>query len=143
MTFTTRSNNTSFGYEVLKNLGARSINIAISSAVGSAYVGTESINICIRYAGIASDSVIIRLGQLQMTYYIKSIYGITPLGITQTVILNSDRQFGFVSGIPMTASEYSATITSLPVGFTVNMCAYKAGKIVCVMLAAKVFALAG
>jgi hypothetical protein len=142
MTSTIRSNNTGFGYEVLKNIGVGSTNIAIRSAAGSAYVSTESTNICIGHAGVASDNAIICLRQSQTTCYIKGIYGITPSGITQTEILNSNGQLGAVSSTPVTASEYSATInTSSPPGFTMDMWAYKAGKIVCVTLAATVFAL--
>jgi hypothetical protein len=66
------------------------------------------------------------------------------LGTTQTVILNSNGQLGSVSGTPTTVSEYTATInTSSPVGFTVDMHAYKVGKIVYVTLLATVFSLAG
>jgi hypothetical protein len=60
----------------------------------------------------------------------------------QTVILNSDGQLGSVSGTPATASEYSATISTIsPIGYTVDMQAYKVGKIVTVNLAATTFAL--
>jgi hypothetical protein len=144
MSSTAGSNNTTFGYEALKNLGAGSTNIAIGSSAGSAYVGTKSTNICIRHAGVASDSAIICLKQSQTICHIKGIYGISPGGMTETVIIKSDGQLGSVSGMPATASEYTATLnTSLPIGFTVDIHAYKVGKIVCVMLSATMFALGG
>jgi hypothetical protein len=45
-----------------------------------------------------------------------------------------------MSGTPATTSEYSATIsTTSPVGYTVDMRAYKVGKIVTVNLVATTF----
>jgi hypothetical protein len=47
-----------------------------------------------------------------------------------------------VSGTPATTSEYSTTISTIsPVGYTVDMQAYKMGKIVTVNLVATTFAL--
>jgi hypothetical protein len=144
MSSTAGSNNTAFGCESLKNLGAGSTNIAIGSSARFAYVGTESTNICIRHAGVASDSAAIRLGQSQTTCHIKGIYGVSPGSTTETVIVKSDGQLGSVSGMPATASEYTATLnTSSLIGFTVDMRAYKVGKIVCVTLSATMFALGG
>jgi hypothetical protein len=60
----------------------------------------------------------------------------------QTVILKSDGQLGSVSSILATASEYSTTIsTTSPVSPTVDMWAYKVGKIITVNLMATTFAL--
>jgi hypothetical protein len=111
---------------VLANIGFGSSNIAIGNAAGSSYIATETSNICIGATGTAGEDTTIRIGT------------------SQTVILNSDGQLGSVSGTPATASEYSATIsTTSPVGYTVDMQAYKVGKIVCVTLSAEVFALGG
>jgi hypothetical protein len=88
MSSTAGSNNTAFGKGALENLGAGSTNIAIGSAAGSAYVGTESTNICIGHAGVALDSAVIRLGQSQTSCYIKGVYGVTPSGNNT----NSDSQ---------------------------------------------------
>jgi hypothetical protein len=142
MSSTGGSNNTGLGYGVLANISFGSSNIAIGNAAGSSYIATETSNIYIGATGTAGEDTTIRIGTSQTACYIKGIHGVTPLGTTQTVILNSDGQLGSVSGSPATASEYSATIsTTSPVGYTVDMRAYKVGKIVCVTLSAEVFAL--
>jgi hypothetical protein len=106
------------------------------------YITTETSNIYIGATGTAGEDTTIRIGTSQTACYIKSIHGVTPSGTTQTVILNSNGQLGSMSGTPATASEYSTTIsTTSPAGYTVDMRAYKVGKIVTVNLAATTFAL--
>jgi hypothetical protein len=62
----------------------------------------------------------------------------------RNLIIKSDGQLGFVNGTAAVASEYTATInTSSPVSYTVDMWAYKVGKIVCITLSATVFSLSG
>jgi hypothetical protein len=92
--------------------------------------------------GTAGEDITIRIRTSQTACYIKGIHGVTPSGTMQTVILNSDGQLGSMSSTPATASEYSATIsTTSPVGYTVDMQAYKVGRIITVNLAATTFAL--
>jgi hypothetical protein len=142
MSSTSGSNNTGLGYGVLANIGFGSSNIAISNAAGSSYIATETSNICIGATGTAGEDTTIRIGTSQTACYIKGIHGVMPSGTTQTVILNSDGQLSSVSGTPATTSEYSATIsTTSPVGYTVDMRAYKVGKVVTVNLVATTFAL--
>jgi hypothetical protein len=142
MSSTSGSNNTGLGYGMLANIGFRSSNIAIGNTAGSSYIATETSNICIGATGTAGKDITIQIGTLQTACYIKGIHGVTPLGTMQTVILNSDGQLGSVSGTPATTSEYSATIsTTSPVGYTVDMRAYKVGKIITVNLVATTFAL--
>jgi hypothetical protein len=132
-------NNTGLGYGVLANIGFGSSNIAIGNAASSSYIATET---SIGATGTAGEDTTIRIGTSQTACYIKGIQGITPLGTTQTVILNSDGQLSSMSSILATASEYSATIsTTSPVSYTVDMQAYKVGKIVTVNLVATTFAL--
>jgi hypothetical protein len=142
MSSTGGSNNTGLGYGVLADIGFGSSNIAIGNAAGSSYIATETSNICIGATGTAGEDTTIRIGTSQTACYIKGIHGVTLSGTTQTVILNSDGQLGSMSGTPATTSEYSATIsTTSPIGYTVDMRAYKVGKIVTVNLAATTFAL--
>jgi hypothetical protein len=92
--------------------------------------------------GTVGKDTTIRIGTSQTACYIKGIHGVTPLGTMQTVILNSNGQLGSMSGTPATASEYPATISTIsPVGYIVDIRAYKVGKIITVNLAATTFAL--
>jgi hypothetical protein len=142
MSSTSGSNNTGLGYGMLANISFGSSNIAIGNAAGSSYIATETSNICIGATGTVGKDTTIRIGTSQTACYIKGIHGVTPSGTMQTVILNSDGQLGSISGTPATTSEYSATIsTTSPVGYIVDMRAYKVGKIVTVNLAATTFAL--
>jgi hypothetical protein len=85
---------------------------------------------------------VIHIGSAQTSCYIIGIHGVMPTSTTQHVILNSNGQLGSISRLLATALEYSATLnTSMPIGYMCDMWAYKVGKIVCVMLFAKVFAL--
>jgi len=109
--------NYGFGIGCLEKLAAGSRNLASGGAAGFNllngndnilygyeaglnYTSNESNNICISNNGVIGDNNRIRIGSTQTQNFQAGIFGVTPSGGTQTVIINSSGQLGSTSITP-------------------------------------------
>lgn len=101
-------NNTSLGVGSLENIGSATYNLALGYEAGTNYTGIESDNILLMNSGTVGESNVIRIGTQgtgsgqQNANYQAGIYGVTPSGTLQSVIINSSGQLGSVAGTTIT-----------------------------------------
>jgi hypothetical protein len=96
---TTATNNTATGTSALRFLTTGSGNCCYGYYSGSAYTGAESNNLIIGnfLQGTVGESNVTRIGIGQTKCFLAGIHGITPVGATQTVIIDSNGQLGSVA----------------------------------------------
>ena len=92
--------NVSVGFDSLGNITDGADNIAMGDEAGSLLAGSESDNIIIGNLGTVGDNNKIRLGTTgtgpgqQNNCFIAGIYGVTPAGATQAVIIDANGELG-------------------------------------------------
>jgi hypothetical protein len=95
---TTASTNCAYGYSALRQLVSGVGNHIFGTQGAINYNGSESYNIIIgSVGGVAGESNVTRIGSGQSKCFVSGIYGITPAGATQSVIIDSNGQLGSVA----------------------------------------------
>lgn len=122
--------NCAFGTSSLGNITTGVNNTAIGDLAGINYTTNESSNICINSRGVLGESNTLRIGVDTGTFtgflnaaFIQGIFGITPAGATQTVIIDADGQLGSVaSSSGFTWNEEAGTSANMAVnnGYIAN-----------------------
>jgi hypothetical protein len=113
-------NNCAYGFSSLRQLLTGNHNIAIGMQSGINYTGAESNNLLIgSIGGTVGENAVIRIGDVQTKCFIKGIYGETPAGATQSVIIDSNGQLGTVATgtIPSFESTTSTIAINSPATF--------------------------
>jgi hypothetical protein len=119
---TSGDHNVAIGASALDSITSTDYNIGIGSGTfgGTALTGTS--NICIGNAGVGAENNTIRIGTegvgdgQQDTTFIAGIYGVTPVGATETVIIDSNGQLGSAPGSSgFTWNEETGTSASMAV----------------------------
>lgn len=107
---TTGARNLRVGYQSLSNDTTGDLNVAVGYTAGQ-NVTTGSNNVDIANTGVAGDARTIRIGTdgSQTRAFLGGVYGVTPAGVTQTVVMNSNGQLGTVASAARGGTTGSAS----------------------------------
>jgi len=112
------SGNVCLGMDALDNITTGSENIGIGFNAGTNLTATDSDNIIIGNTGVVGDNNKIRIGAQgvgsgqQNNTFIAGIYGVTPIGGTQSVIINNNGELGTTAAIPSSITDHSLIVGS-------------------------------
>lgn len=107
-------NNQAYGSNALNNLVSGNFNMAFGFDAGTSLTTNDSDNILISNAGVAGDNTTIRIGTTgtHTDAFIAGIHGVTPGGVTQTVVIDANGELGSTATVGGAA---------LPTGYITGM----------------------